>query len=293
MAMVCRECGAQNPTGLRRCATCGAPQLVADTRVPGTTAPPAPGTAADLPSPAGYPSPSYAPRVAAPAAMVHRTRWSLVVGSIAALIALATLSGTVLGLVSGLLAQAPGYSNLSGQVPSPSPSGTPGPSASPVPSVSPAAPVLGPGESNAGVRLPVPAGWSVSGNDGEAITLESPDGNGSLTVASGRQNPAKSAEQNRDRVIRYYQGLHPDAADCPASRVTTGALNGVPGIFWTMCFTLIYGAQTYPAAAAMFAGSNTAGSVYYLVIVLSSQADLTSFVATAEPIVQGIQWRLG
>jgi hypothetical protein len=69
-------------------------------------------------------------------------------------------------------------------------------------------------------------------------------------------------------------------------------LNGVPGISWTLCFTLTSGANSVPAAASVFSGANSGGSVYYLVMVLTTESNLNGYVTAAKPVVSSVHWKL-
>ena len=69
-------------------------------------------------------------------------------------------------------------------------------------------------------------------------------------------------------------------------------MNGATGIVWELCFTLTSGGQSVPAAAPLFAGANANGSVYYVILILATQADVKTFVADAGPILDSIQWKL-
>src|SRR5437879_13580475 len=72
---------------------------------------------------------------------------------------------------------------------SPRPVGTPTPVGSPT-----ATPKSGAStESNDGVTMPVPAGWSVANKDSEAIVLTDPNSEGSVTAASRRSHPDQPA----------------------------------------------------------------------------------------------------
>jgi hypothetical protein len=291
--VACSSCGAENPEGASRCEVCGAALTIV------AAGPPSPAegereSTGDLPTgvgsgmatPAGYPSPNYVRTTPAPTGTVHRLHWSRIVGAIAAALVLLSVSGLVIALISGQLAGSTSSPGISGQPPSPSPSGTPNPSSSPSPVQT------GPTQSNNGESVPVPTGWSVVNIDSQNITLTDSSGAGSVTVASGPSSPTETAEQKRDSINRYFESRYPDANPCPNSTSRSGELNGVSGIFWTLCFTFTTGGQSFPAASAMFVGANLDGSVYYEVAVLTSQDNMQSFVDESKPIVQGIQWKL-
>jgi hypothetical protein len=230
----------------------------------------------------GYQSPYYAPSAAGAQAPVHRTPWVLIITAVVVLVVVMAGCGTALAI----LGARSGNQSGAGIVPSPSPGGSPSPIASPTGGPS------GPSASNAGETVPVPTGWAVANKDSESITLVNPDGTGSLTVGSGPSVPAQTAQQNRDTLNKYLQGKYPDVKNCPNSKITTGSLNGVAGIFWTLCFTLTSGAQSFPAAAPLFVGASGSGSVYYLVILLTPAGNLTAFVNQTKPILQGLVWKL-
>jgi hypothetical protein len=174
---------------------------------------------------------------------------------------------------------------ITADLPSPSPEGPQSPIASPVA-------VGATKASNAGVVVAVLPGWAVVSSDAESITLADPSSNGFVTVASGVSNPVQSAQQNKDQVDQDFKNTYPDSRPCPTTSTTTGSLNGIKGIFWTLCFTLTSGSRSAPAAAAFFAGAQGDGSVYYVVMELSSRGSLQALTAEAKPVLQSIVWKL-
>jgi hypothetical protein len=214
---------------------------------------------------------------------VHRTPWVLIISAVVVLVVVMAGCGTAMAIIG---ARSGNQIGGSGIVPSPSPGGSPSPIASPTGSQSATS------ASNAGETIPVPTGWAVANKDTESVTLVNPDGTGSVTIGSGPSSPAASAQENKDSLDKYLQGKYPDVKSCPNIKATTGSLNGAAGIFWTLCFTLTSGAQSFPAAAPLFVGANGDGSVYYLVILLTPAQNLNAFVSETRPILQGIQWKL-
>ena len=128
--------------------------------------------------------------------------------------------------------------------------------------------------------------------DDESIAITNPNGDGSISVGSGASRPAQTAQQNKDEVDAFFKGKYPDTKACSGSKTTTGSLNGAPGIFWELCFTLSGGGQSIQAAAPLFAGANSDGSVYYVVLLLTSQSNVTSFIKEASPVLDSIRWKL-
>ena len=233
----------------------------------------------------GYQSPYYVPT--APQAPVHRTRWTLIVSGVVVLVLVMAGCGTLVAVVANRGAvQVSG--GINSGLPSPSPAG------SPSPLVTPTAPATGPTTaSNAGVVVPVPAGWTVASKDSESITLGDPNGNGFITIASGPSSPAANAQQNKDQVDQYFKSRYPDTKPCPNTSTTSGSINGAKGLFWTLCFTLTSGSRAAPTAASIFAGANADGSVYYAVMELTTpQSNLQNVVNECKPILQGVQWKL-
>src|SRR5205814_1436181 len=110
--------------------------------------------------------------------------------------------------------------------------------------------------------VPLPDGWVVDSHDSESITLVSPSGTGSITIASGSSSPLQNAQQNKATVDAFFKQQFPDTKTCAGGKTTNGSLNGVAGISWELCFTLTSGAQSLPAAALLFVGANPSGSVY-------------------------------
>jgi zinc-ribbon domain len=322
MALTCARCGAQNPDGNQFCQACGTPLMAAvappaapawiaapppsaappaqeqpppaqapawsaappqgPPSAPGSTAPPL-AYASPPPASVAYASPYYAPTAAFPQAPVHRTPWILILAAIFGLIVLMAGCGTAIALFNNGKVSVTG--GITSDVPSPTPAGSPSPVTSP-------SALTGPSASNTGLTLPVPPGWVVDSKDNEQITLADPSGAGVITVGSGASNPAMTAQQQKDGVDQVFTSKYPDTKNCPNTKTTTGSLNGPQGIFWTICFTLTSGSQSFPAAASMFVGTNADGSVFYGVILLSRQDNLQNFVTEAAPVLKGIQWKL-
>jgi hypothetical protein len=285
MALTCARCGAQNPDGNQFCQACGtplvAPGAVAPTAIPG----PPPGPPPAFPSPpAAYASPYYMPSGAA--VPVHRTPWTLIIAGVVALTVLMAGFGTALAIVANR--GAPNTSGTGiGDVPtSPTPGVTPSPVASPTPSSSTT------GTSNDGFTLTVPSGWTVDSKTNESMVLTDSNGEGSVTIASGSSIPPQTAQQNKDTVDSALKTSYPDTRDCPGTKATATTFNGASGISWTLCFTITQGANSVPAAASVFAGANSGGGVYYIVMVLTSQNNLQSYVNASRPLVQSIHWKL-
>ena len=286
MALQCARCGAQNPDGNLYCQACGTPLTGPQpaTQGPGFTGPP-PGMAPPTFGTSGYASPYYTPTgVAAP---VHRTPWMLIVAAVVALVVLLAGFGTAFAVLAGR-----GGSNNAGvgvgDVPSPTPAVTPSPIASPTSTPS----TTGSTETNSGLTVPVPAGWSVAAKDSESIVLSDPSGGGSVTIGSGPSVPAQSAQNNKTTVDSYFKSKYPDERDCPNTSARSSTFNGASGISWTLCFTLTSGSSAIPAAASLFAGANKSGSVYYAVMVLTRQDNLANYLNVAKPVLQGVVWKL-
>jgi len=302
MALTCARCGAQNPDGNAFCQACGTPLTAAAAGIafapppgppPGPPLGTAPGEIAGPPAGlappvqamgGGYQSPYYVPT--APQAPVHRTPWTLIIGGVVVLVIVMAGCGTALAVIGRSAATTTG--GLSSGLPSPTPVG------SPTPLVTPTAPTSGPTTaSNAGVVVPVPAGWTVASKDAESITVSDPNGSGFVTVASGPSNPAATAQQNKNQLDQYFKSHYPDTKPCPNTTTTSGSLNNAKGLFWTLCFTLTSGSRAAPSAAALFAGANGDGSVYYAVMELTTPpSNLQNVINESKPILQGIQWKL-
>ncbi|HKW60641.1 MAG TPA: zinc ribbon domain-containing protein [Candidatus Dormibacteraeota bacterium] len=291
MAMTCARCGAQNPDGNLYCQSCGTPLTAAPPAPmpgppPGPPSGPPPSMAPPVfTGPAGYASPYYAP--AGVTAPVHRTPWMLIIAAVVALVVLMAGCGTALAILGNR-----GSVSISGSVgtadlPSPTPAVTPSPVAS-----SPT-PASGPGiVANDTVSLTVPSGWTVVSKDSQEIVLEDPSPEGEVDVASGSSSPAASAQDNKAGIDKELTNKYPDTRACPNTKTINSTLNGVKGISWSLCFTLTDGTHSVPAAASLFVGANTSGSVYYLVIVLTRQDNLTSYLKVTAPVTASIHWKL-
>jgi zinc-ribbon domain len=282
MAITCARCGTQNPDGNQFCQACGTPLAVAVAQPPPPVLPGPP--AGPPPPPGGYQSPYYAPSAVGPQPPVHRTPWMLIIAAIVVLVLVMVGCGTAIAVLGSKSSGNQGGAQI---LPSPSPAGTPTPGVSPTPTTT-----SGGTTSNTGVSFILPAGWSVQNKDDQSITVTNPDGNGAITIGSGASNPAQTAQQNKDTVDKFLATTYPDAKPCSGSKTASGTLNGAVGIVWQMCFTLTSGGQSVPAAAPLFAGANSDGSVYYIVILLTPQSNETNFVTEATPVLNSIQWKL-
>ena len=301
MALVCSRCGTQNPDANRFCQACGTPLAAAVAPAPAipvtaapaspfTQAPPPaaayPGPAAGVPpGPPAFASPYYSP--SGPQIGVHRTPWVLIISVIVALVVVMGGIGTVLAFTLGSHnTQSSGFQAVS----SPSPAVTPSPGHSPSPT---SAPENGPTVTNDGEKVTVPAGWTVVSKDSETISLESPNGDGSITIGSGASSPPQTAQQNKDSMDKFFLQKWPDTKPCPGSAVTNGALDGASGIFWELCFTLTSGAQSVEVGAPLFVGANSSGSVYYAALLETEASNMATFIKEAKPILDGgIKWNL-
>lgn len=291
MAVICARCGTQNPDGNQFCQACGTP--LAAVAFPGppptalasppATALPGPPAAPPPPPPPGYQSPYYQPSALGPQPPVHRTPWALIIAGIVVLIVLMAGCGTAFAVLGS---RASNNQGSTGILPSPSPAGSP----SPVPSPSPVGKSTT--ASNSGLSVTLPAGWTVQNKDDQTITATNPNGDGSVSIASGASNPAQTTQDNKATVDKYFKDRYPDTKTCAGSKTTTGSLNGASGIFWELCFTLSGGGQSIQAGAPVFAGANADGSVYYIVIMLTSQDNMKSFIDEAAPVLQSIHWNL-
>ncbi len=311
MALTCARCGTQNPDGNKFCTKCGTALVPAVQQVsaPAAVAPPqaapqygppqaapqyaAPQYAASPGPPAGYQSPYYAPAQGAPQPQIHRTPWVLIISIIVAVVVVLGGAGTVLAFALGSKhnTQSPSLSSVSSPSPVSSPSAGQTPSASP--SSQPSQPSGGQTVSNDALTVVVPAGWTVINKDANSVTLQSPNADGTLTIASGQLNPPQTAQQLKDSINKALAASSPDAAPCPGSNTSNGAIAGVNGIFWEMCFTATSGGQSIPVAEPLWVGANGSGSIGYVIDLETTQDNLGAFVKAAVPILANdIKWKL-
>lgn len=281
MALACPRCGTQNPDGNAYCQACGTPLTAPVAVTTGAYAGPPPGIAPPPPSPV-YQSPYYAPSGAS--VPVHRTPWMLIIAVVLAATVLMAGIGTALALLGHRETQTSnsGFADI----PSPTPGLTPSPVASATTTTQTGL------QSNDGFTINVPGGWSIDSKDNETMVLTDPNGDGSVTVSSGASIPTQTAQNNKDTVDSSLKSKYPDTRECPNTSPAGGTLNGVTGISWTLCFTLTSGANSVPAAASVFAGANSSGSVYYLVMVLTTESNLRAYVTTAKPVISSVHWKL-
>jgi zinc-ribbon domain len=300
MALLCGRCGTQNPDGNRFCQSCGTPlsapapqpavPVGAAAASPFTQSPPGapayvPPPPAAYAGPPAYASPYYTPGPGQPG--VHRTPWVLIIAVIVALVVVMGGIGTVAAFVlASHNTQTSGFNAVSS--PSPAVSSSPGHSPSPQPTQA-----AGNTASNDSLTVTIPSGWSVANKDNETISLESPNGDGAITIGAGESSPPQTAQQNKDTMDKYFLQKFPDTKPCPGSSVANGSISGANGIFWELCFTLTSGAQSVQVGAPLFVGANANGSVYYAVLLETEQSNINQFIAECKPILQGgIVWKL-
>jgi hypothetical protein len=213
----------------------------------------------------------------------------VIIAGVVALVVLMAGCGTALAVLGSRGSSNPTQAeSFTTDVPSPSPGQTP----SPIPTPSPTPTAGSSTESNDGVALTVPAGWSVDNKDNEAITLSDPNSEGSVTIASGQSSPAQTAADNRATIDHYFTQQYPDAKLCPGTKASNGTFNGARGVAWQICFTIASGGQSVAAAASLFAGANQSGSVYYVVMLITRGDNLAACVTTARPVLQSVHWKL-
>ena len=298
MAVTCARCGTQNPDGNRFCMSCGTPLVPAASVA--AAAPPPPAAAPMPPGPGyapppGYQSPYYAAPPGTGAPVVHRTPWVLIISIVVGVVLILGAIGTIVALAGGHKnTQSAGLQSISSPSPISSPSAGQTPEASPSPTSQPSQPSGG-GQpvSNDSETINVPADWQVANKDANSITLQSPDGDGALTIASGPESPPQSAQQLKDQIDKQLAAKYPDAAACQGSGSANGPIAGENGIFWTECFTVTSGGQSLAVAEPLWVGANANGSVAYVVVLQTTQDNLDTFVKECLPILQnGITWKL-
>ena len=238
-----------------------------------------------LAGPTGYASPYYAPVGVTPP--VHRTPWTMIIAGVVALIVLMAGCGTGLAVLANRGSISINGSVGTADLPSPTPAVTPSPVASPTPAATGPSTV-----SNDTFSLTVPTGWTVVSKDSSEIVLEDPSPEGEVDIASASASPAASAQDNMNEIDKELTAKYPDTRACPNTKTTSTTLNGAKGLSWTVCFTLTDGTHSVPAAASIFVGANTSGNVYYLVMVITRQESLTSYLTVTAPVTSSIHWKL-
>jgi zinc-ribbon domain len=291
MALTCARCGTQNPDGNRFCMSCGTPLVPAAQQAPVATAvaPPPPSGAGYAPPPPqpGYQSPYYAPQPGMPVPAVHRTPWVLIISIVVAAVLVLSGVGTVLALTAGHKdSQSSSFQSIS----SPSPLASPSAGQTAQPSQPSSG---GSSVSNDSETVAVPAGWQVVNKDANSISLQSPNADGALTIASGAESPPATAQQLKDQIDKQLAAKYADAGPCQGSGTDTGAIAGVNGIFWTECFTLTSGGQSVAVGEPLWVGANANGSVAYVVVLQTTQDNLETFIKESVPVLKdGITWKL-
>lgn len=245
-------------------------------------APPAPAPPLAYASPPGLASPYYSPVGAAPQAPVHRTPWTLIIAAVVVLIVVMAGCGTAVALITNKASVTGG---ITSDLPSPTPAGSPSPLASPSPIAGATV------ASNDYLTVPVPPGWQVAHKDSQVIALLSPNGLGSMVVASGPLSPTSTAQAGKDSIDKTFQTKYPGAQNCAGTSPKNGTLNGASGIFWTLCYTVVHSGNSFPAASALFVGVNSNGSIAYLLELATSAGNMDGFRVETKAMVQGIIWK--
>ena len=236
--------------------------------------------------PPPFASPYYAPASGLPQPNVHRTPWTLIIAAVVALVLVMAGVGTVMALALGNHnTQTAGFT---GTLSSPSPAGSPASSPSPQPTTPSGSGAV----SNSGLSVVVPTGWTVINKDAETITLQSPNGDGSITLGSGPSSPPQTAHQNKAQLDQLFTQKYPDTKACPGTTTSTGSLNGAAGIYWQLCFTLTSGQQSIQVGAPLFAGANASGSVYFAALLETEVSNMDKFISEAKPVLASVQWTL-
>ena len=217
---------------------------------------------------------------------MHRTPWTLIIAAVVALVLVMAGVGTVMALALGNhKTQTAGFT---GTLSSPSPAGSPASSPSPQPTK----PSGNGAVSNSGLSVVVPTGWTIINKDAETITLQSPNGDGSITLGSGPSSPPQTAQQNKAQLDQLFTQKYPDTKACPGTTTSTGSLNGAAGIYWQLCFTLTSGQQSIQVGAPLFAGANASGSVYFAALLETEVSNMDKFISEAKPVFASVQWTL-
>lgn len=222
---------------------------------------------------------------------IHRTPWTLIVAAVVALVLVMAGAGTAMALLANHNkngdnnASSNTTTGIGAGLASPSPGVTPSPIASPVSTSATS-------ESNDGVTVTVPVGWTVQAKDTESMVLVDPDSEGAVTLASGTSSPAATALDNKGQIDSYFKSNYPDARPCANTTTSNTTFHGVTGISWVLCFTVTSGSQSVAGAASLFVGANSGGSVYYLVMVVTRESNLASYVGICKPVLDSVQWKL-
>src|SRR5436305_673059 len=186
-------------------------------------APPSPsaGYAPPPPQP-GYQSPYYTPQPGMPGPSVHRTPWVLIISIVVAVVLVLSAVGTVLALTAGHKnTQTGGFQSITSPSPVASPSA--GQTPQPSPSAQPSQPSSGGSSvSNDSETVSVPNGWQVVNKDASSISLQSPNSDGALTIASGPDSPPATAQQLKDQIDKQLAAKYADAGPCKGSGTDTG-----------------------------------------------------------------------
>jgi hypothetical protein len=209
-----------------------------------------------------------------PQAPVHRTPWVVIISVVVVLLVLVVGVGATLALLGGKT------SSSVGTVPD-----------QPVPSASPLA-FQGPTVSNSVVTVPLLAGWTVPAKDDTSITLADPPALATVFISSGPQDPKMTAQQLKAGLDAALKSKYPDTVECRSLKYTNGSIGGVKGILWRLCFTVVTGGRSLPAEGAMFVGANADGSVGYTVVLITAQTYMQNLTSEAQPVLDGIQWKL-
>jgi hypothetical protein len=209
----------------------------------------------------------------------------VILAAVVALVVIMAGVGTLIAVLGNR--NSPSNNGSVADLASPSPEASPSPVGSPVPT-----PTSSATQSNDGVSVTLPAGWTVADQDSETLVLTDPNSEGEITIASGASVPAQTAQDNKTSIDQGLKGKYPDTRNCPGTTTSSATFNGAKGIAWTLCLTLTDGTHSVPAAASVFTGANSSGSVYYVVIVLTQQDDLSHYLSVAKPVLASVHWKL-
>lgn len=314
MAIACANCGTQNPDGNKFCQSCGKPLAAAPlgaAAAPAAAAPPPPAPA-PAPGAAGAPPPGYSPYYApvpGQGVTVHRTSPGLIIGIVGGLVLLMVAAMFLIGLIF-LRPQPKPVANVTTHgtpapttpvptTPVPQPTSTgPGPTPTPAPTQRPTptptpAPTPTPHSGGATIKtssFQVSApGWKNLKQDSQSVTLLSPQGDGTLSIAAGSLQQKTDTQTFLTTVLTDIAKKYPDAKIClkPVAE-TTG---GKEGILVGACYTYTPSSgAAFPAADVIWADVDSSNNLFVYEVFCQVKDFDNVYNKEVLPVVETIQW---
>ncbi|MHB8893311.1 MAG: hypothetical protein ACYC65_14855 [Candidatus Limnocylindrales bacterium] len=171
----------------------------------------------------------------------------------------------------------------------PAPEPSIGPTAAPAPSTPPGGEVV----SVANISITIAAPWTVADTQDYSIQLVIPQ-KGGMALTSGTLQNATTADEWIQSTLVDDQKTDPNASFCGGSSPEAVTVpNGPPGKIAAICYTLTpQGGQAVNVVEIQMVGVDQAGTTVYVIDILASEASIQEILDLAGPLLPTVTWKL-